>query len=264
MTEKPSRVGGYVALAYAVSCYTVFLAVLSYLVLFTVGSFVPKTVNDGPSLPVLPALLIDCALMLLFAVQHTIMARPAFKQRWTRLVPVAAERSTFVLVASACVALLLLGWVPLPGELWHAQNASLAALLWSVCAGGWLLLLLSTFLIDHFELFGLKQGWLRARRTEPAETAFKQPALYRVVRHPMMLGFLLGLWATPRMTCSHFVLAAGMTLYILVGVRFEERDLLLRYGDSYQRYQQRVPKLMPGWRARPGPSGKSALESTQH
>lgn len=258
MTQKLSRTGGYMALAYAVSCYAAFLAVFVYLILFSVGLFVPKTVNDGPSLPTPLALLIDCGLVLLFAVQHTIMARPAFKERWRKRVPEAVERSTFVLVASVCVALLELGWVPLPGALWQVENTTAVALLWSVCAGGWLLLLLSTFLIDHFELFGLKQAWMRARRSKPVEIAFKTPTLYRVVRHPMMLGFLLGFWATPHMTSSHFVLAAGMTVYILVGIGFEERDLLRRFGERYRGYQQSVPKLIPGWRTRPSAPAKEA------
>jgi protein-S-isoprenylcysteine O-methyltransferase Ste14 len=172
------------------------------------------------------------------------------------------ERSTFVLATSLCVALLIVGWAPLSGELWHTKNPIAVALLWSVCIGGWLLLLLSTFLIDHFELFGLKQALLRARRVEPVEIAFKTPALYRVVRHPMMLGFLLGFWATPHMTSSHFALATGMTLYILVGISFEERDLLRRFGESYRRYQQSVPMLLPGWRRRPEQGDQAAKGSS--
>lgn len=241
---------GYASLAYAITCYAAFLAVFTYFILFSVGIIVPKTVNDGPALPVMLTLTLDFGLLLLFAVQHTIMARPVFKEQWTKHIPPAAERSTFVLFASVCLALLVIGWAPLPGELWRADNPIAVVLLWSVCAGGWLLLLLSTFLIDHFELFGLKQGWLRARGAERAETAFKTPALYRVVRHPMMLGFLLGFWATPHMTVSRFVLASGMTLYILVGIAFEERDLVRRFGDHYRRYQRTVPKLIPRWRRR--------------
>lgn len=250
MNQNLSRTGGYASFSYAVACYAAFLAVFVYFILFTIGIIVPRSVNDGPALPVALALTLDVGLLLLFAVQHTIMARPVFKEHWTRLIPPAAERSTFVLLASVCLALLIVGWAPLPGELWRTDDPLLVVLLWSVCAGGWLLLLISTFLIDHFELFGLKQGWLRVRRAEPAETAFKTPALYRVVRHPMMLGFLLGFWATPHMTTSRFVLAAGMTLYILVGIAFEERDLVRRFGDHYRRYQRNVPKLIPGWRRR--------------
>jgi methanethiol S-methyltransferase len=264
MKQKLSRFGGYASFAYAVACYASFLAVFVYFILFAVGIIVPKTVNDGPALSVLQALTLDVALLLLFAVQHTIMARPSFKEHWTRHIPPVAERSTFVLLASVCLGLLIIGWAPVPGELWRTDAPIPVVLLWSICAGGWLLLLLSTFLIDHFELFGLKQGWMRVRQTEPAETAFKTPALYRVVRHPMMLGFLLGFWATPHMTLSRFVLAVGMTLYILVGIAFEERDLVRRFGDHYLRYQRSVPKLIPSWRRRSEPcdaSSSRALET---
>jgi protein-S-isoprenylcysteine O-methyltransferase Ste14 len=267
MNQKLSRWGGYVGLAYAVLCYAIFLAVFSYFILFTTGLFVPKTVNNGASVSVLSALIIDCALLLLFGVQHTIMARPSFKERWMKLVPPAAERSTYVLIASLCLGLLMLGWVPLPGALWRTDNALSVALLWSVCAGGWALLLVSTFLIDHFELFGLKQGWLRARRAERVESEFKTPALYRVVRHPMMLGFLLGFWATPHMTTSHLALSIGMTLYILVGIAFEERDLVRRFGAGYLQYQRTVPKLLPGFRARSerrDRAPKGVIEASDH
>jgi len=246
MDQKTSRLRDYVGLAYAGLCYLAFLSSFTYFVLFAVGLFVPKTVNDGAELPTLQALTIDTGLLLLFGVSHSLMARPAFKARWMRRVPAVAERSTYVLVASTCLAALTLAWVPLPGELWRTDDPLALVLLWSVCAGGWLLLLVSTFLIDHFELFGLKQGWMRVRRVEPAEIAFRTPALYRLVRHPMMLGFLLGFWATPHMSLSQFVLATGMTLYILVGISFEERDLVRRFGERYLRYQRSVPKLIPG------------------
>jgi methanethiol S-methyltransferase len=258
MNQKLSRWGGYVAFVYAVLCYAAFLVVFVYFILFTTGLFVPKTVDDGPSVSALYALIIDGALLLLFGVQHTIMARPAFKDRWTKLVPAVAERSTFVLIASLCLGLLMLGWAPLPGVLWHTERALFVALLWSVCAGGWALLLVSTFLIDHFELFGLKQGWLRARRAERVESEFKTPALYRMVRHPMMLGFLLGFWATPHMTGSQLTLALGMTLYILVGIAFEERDLVRRFGAGYLQYKRSVPKLLPWFRARPERADQAA------
>jgi methanethiol S-methyltransferase len=245
MDQKLSRAGGYVGLAYAAACYVAFMAVFVYFILFTIGLLVPKTTDDGAVLPITAALAIDGALLLSFAVQHTVMARPAFKDRLVALVPAFAERSTFVLLASLCLGALVLLWAPIPGVLWHTDSAVLSALLWSACAGGWALLLVSTFLIDHFELFGLKQGWLRACRRERVETEFKTPALYRVVRHPMMLGFLLGFWATPHMSISHLVLSLGMTLYILVGIAFEERDLVHRFGESYRRYQRAVPKLIP-------------------
>lgn len=267
MSQKLSRLGGYVALAYAASCYTTFLAVFTYFILFSVGLFVPKTVNDGAPSSVAQALLIDVALLLLFGVQHTIMARPAFKERLTRVIPAAAERSTFVLAASVCLGLLMFGWAPLPGTVWHTDHTPAVAVLYSVCAAGWTLLLASTFLIDHFELFGLKQGWLRALRKERVEGEFKKPALYRVVRHPMMLGFLLGFWATPNMTISHLTLAIGMTLYILVGIAFEERDLVRRFGQSYLEYQRSVPKLLPRLRGRPAhgeAAAKSVLQASRH
>jgi len=267
MTQRLSRWGGLVALAYASFSYAAFLAVFVYFILFTVGLLVPKTVDDGPSVSVAHALVVDCALLLLFGVQHTVMARPAFKDRLLSVVPAAAERSTFVLIASLCLGLLVFAWAPLPGALWHTDNALAVALLSSLCAGGWVLLLVSTFLIDHFELFGLKQGWLRALRRERRESVFKKPALYRVVRHPMMLGFLLGFWATPHMTFSHLTLSVGMTLYILVGIAFEERDLVHRFGASYLEYQRSVPKLFPWFHARPehgGRAAKIAVEARKH
>jgi len=261
MTQRLSRASGYACLAYAVASYAAFLAVFTYFILFTVGLLVPRTVDDGPALTVAQALTLDVGLLLLFGAQHTVMARPAFKERLMRRLSPSLERSTFVLVASLCLALLIVGWAPLAGELWRTNDPFAVALLWSVCAAGWLLLLVSTFLIDHFELFGLKQGWMRARGVEPAETAFKTPALYRVVRHPMMLGFLLGFWATPHMTVSRFVLATGMTLYILVGIAFEERDLVRRFGEHYRRYQQTVPMLVPRLRARPERASDGGLEA---
>jgi methanethiol S-methyltransferase len=250
MNQRLDNSRGYLALLYSVLSYAGFLAVFVYFILFTTGLVVPKTVDDGASASVLLALLIDGSLLLLFGLQHTVMARPAFKARMTKLIPPNSERSTFVLATSLCLALLIVGWTPPQGVLWHTNDPVATALLWSVCAGGWALLFVSTFLIDHFELFGLKQSWLRVRRVKPVETAFRTPALYRVVRHPMMLGFLLGFWATPHMTVSHFVLASGMTLYILVGIAFEERDLVRRFGASYLRYQRTVPKLIPGFSAR--------------
>lgn len=262
MNQKPSRIASYAGLAYGLLCYAGFLGVFVFFILFSVGLFVPKTVDDGPLMSWPAALSLDCGLMLLFAVQHTIMARPAFKRVWKRWLPASVERSTFVLSASACVALLIAGWAPLPGELWRTENVAAVALLWTVCAAGWLTLLISTFLIDHFELFGLKQVWVRRHGAAVSEAVFKTPGLYRMVRHPMMLGFLLGFWATPRMTTSHFVLAAGMTLYILVGITFEERDLIRQFGERYRRYQRAVPGLFPRPRARPHPkAAKTELGS---
>jgi protein-S-isoprenylcysteine O-methyltransferase Ste14 len=195
------------------------------------------------------AVLVDVGLILLFGLQHSVMARPGFKRAWTRVVPKALERSVYVLIASVVLALLMWQWRPIPTPvLWHADAAWSAAVAWSVMVLGVLLLLWATFLIDHFELFGLRQGFSALRDKPLREPGFVTPYLYKIVRHPLYLGWLLIFWGTPTMTAGHLLFATGMSGYILLALRFEERDLVQHIGARYQRYRQQVPALVP----RPG------------
>jgi protein-S-isoprenylcysteine O-methyltransferase Ste14 len=234
-------------LLFGLVAYLIFFATFLYLVAF-VGSlpWVPLTVDrGGPASPLPAAIVIDLALIALFGVQHSVMARPGFKARWTRLVPGPIERSTYVLAASLVLILLFLLWRPIPDTIWRAENGVAAAILWVLFALGWLTVLVSTFLISHFELFGLSQVWGHARGTQPAPPVFRQPFFYRHVRHPIYSGFLLAFWATPHMTAGHLLLAGGITVYILIAIRYEERDLVGLFGADYEAYRGRVGMLAP-------------------
>jgi methanethiol S-methyltransferase len=232
------------ALVYATVCYALFLLVFLYAIGFVAGVGVPKGIDDGPHGALLPSLLIDAGLLLLFAAQHSVMARPAFKRWWTRFVPPVAERSTFVLASSLALALLFWQWRPLPAPAWDIDPPWLRGALHALSASGWLLVLSSTFLINHFELFGLRQAWRHGR--PPLETLFVTRAFYRIVRHPLMLGFLVAFWAAPTMSTGHLLFALATTGYILFAVKcLEERDLVALYGDTYRDYQRRVPMLLP-------------------
>jgi protein-S-isoprenylcysteine O-methyltransferase Ste14 len=234
-------------LLYGLVAYAIFFATFLYLVAF-VGSLpgAPVTVDrGGPSTDLAVAIAIDLALIALFGVQHSVMARPGFKARWTRLVPGPIERSTYVLAASLVLILLYLLWRPIPGTIWRVENDVGAAILWALFALGWLIVLVSTFLISHFELFGLSQVWGHARGTQAAPPVFRQPFFYRHVRHPIYSGFLLAFWATPHMTAGHLLLAGGITVYILIAIRYEERDLVGLFGADYEAYRTRVGMLAP-------------------
>jgi protein-S-isoprenylcysteine O-methyltransferase Ste14 len=231
-------------LAYGTASYALSLVTLLYAVGF-VGGFVTPTRLDGPRQgSVVAALAVDLGLMALFALQHSGMARPAFKRWSARFVPEAAERSTYVLLS--CLALLLLFWYwqPIGGVVWATGNAAVRALLYTVFAAGWLLALASSFLINHFDLFGLRQVWLYYRGRPYTRLRFATPALYRIVRHPLYVGWLLVFWATPQMTVAHLVFAAGLTAYILAAIRWEERDLADAHPE-YTAYRRRVPMLLP-------------------
>jgi protein-S-isoprenylcysteine O-methyltransferase Ste14 len=242
----------FLALIYGAACYAVFLATFLYAIAFVAGLGVPKHIDNGPTAPFLTALGIDLALLGLFAVQHSGMARPAFKRWWTQFVPPPIERSTYVLVSSLVLALLLWQWRPLSPLVWNVENEIARAALYGVSALGWLLLLSSTFLINHFDLFGLRQVWFHARRRKAMDEPFVTRAFYRIVRHPLMLGFLVAFWATPTMSLGHLLFALMTTGYILVAVKFlEERDLVALYGDTYRDYQRRVPMLLPWTKRRP-------------
>ncbi|SDQ83910.1 Protein-S-isoprenylcysteine O-methyltransferase Ste14 [Pseudoxanthomonas sp. CF385] len=235
------------AVLYGGVSYTAFLGVFLYAIAFVAGVGVPKHIDNGALAPWSTALAIDIALLGLFAVQHSGMARPAFKRWWMRFVPSAIERSTFVLVSSLVLALLFWLWRPLPQTIWHVDAALARGGLWGISLSGWLLVLTSSFTINHFELFGLRQVWWHARGRTAKDEPFVIRAMYRIVRHPLMLGFLIAFWVTPDMTVGHLLFAAVVTGYIVVAVRFlEERDLVAVHGDTYRDYQRRVPMLLPG------------------
>jgi methanethiol S-methyltransferase len=231
--------------AYGLLAYAAFLAAIVYTIGFLANAVVPKGVDDGATTTPALAVAIDAALLGLFAVQHSVMARPWFKRWWTRFVPASIERSTFVLVSSLLVGLLLWQWRPLPDAVWSVETGWLRALLWAVYLGGWAVLVISTFLIGHFDLFGLRQVLARARRQAYTEPGFRQPLFYHLVRHPLMTGFLIAFWATPDMSVGHLLFAGAASGYILVAVRFEERDLRRALGEPYERYAERVPRFFP-------------------
>jgi protein-S-isoprenylcysteine O-methyltransferase Ste14 len=232
------------AFAYGLVAYVLFFGTFCYAIGFVTGLLVPKSVDSGPAGSTTTALIVDLALLTLFAVQHSGMARPGFKRWWTRIVPAAIERSTYVFLASSVLLLLFAFWRPLPAVVWQATGPA-AAVVWALAALGWTTVLLSTFMIGHFELFGLRQVWLELRgRVQPAD-GFRTPLLYRFVRHPIMLGFLIAFWSAPTMTVGHLLFALVTTGYILVAVQLEERDLIAAHGETYRRYRREVPAFLP-------------------
>jgi protein-S-isoprenylcysteine O-methyltransferase Ste14 len=232
-------------LVYGVATYVFFLVVFLYMIGFVGGFIVPKHIENGLVADPARAMVIDVVLLALFAIQHTVMARPAFKRWWTRIIPPAAERSTFVLLASALLALAVWQWRPLPGIVWEVRNPAVVAALHGIYFLGWGIVLYATFLIDHFELFGLKQsvghalGWAN----EPAQ--FTERSLYRVVRHPLMLGFLTAFWAAPVMSPGRLLFAGVTTTWVLLAIRIEESTLVELHGEQYEAYRRRVPALLP-------------------
>lgn len=217
----------------------------------------PSSIDAGPATPFGLALLINLGLIVLFGLPHSLMARRGFKRWWTRVIPPAAERSTFMLQSGLLALVLIWQWRPMPGTIWRVEHGAAAAAIWAVFWAGWLIALTATFLINHFELTGLQQVYAHLRGRAAAAPGFRTPLLYRVVRHPMQLGVLLAFWATPHMTAGHLVFALGMTAYILVGLHFEERDLVRAFGRQYEAYRAATPMLIPRlWPApRRGASG---------
>jgi protein-S-isoprenylcysteine O-methyltransferase Ste14 len=231
---------------YGVFAYVFFLATFVYAIAFIGNLWVPKTIDSGAAGSVAEAVLVNLALLAIFALQHSIMARRSFKRWWTRIVSPAVERSTYVLAATLALALLLWQWRPIPEPvIWRVENPIAIQVLWAVFWLGWAVLLLATFLINHFELFGLRQVFSRLIGREIPEAEFRTPFIYRYVRHPIYLGFILGMWAAPVMTAGHLLFAAGGTGYILVGIWFEERDLVAQFGEQYRRYRDQVGMLLP-------------------
>jgi protein-S-isoprenylcysteine O-methyltransferase Ste14 len=246
------------ALIYGSIVYLLFLGSFVYAIGFIGNLGVPGSL-DGPAMrPAGEALLVDLALLALFAVQHSVMARKGFKAWWTRIVPPVAERSTFVLAASLVLFALCWYWQPIDGVVWSVTQPAAVTAIQAVFWLGWGVLLLATFLINHFELFGLRQGFARLMGETLPEPEFRTPLLYKHVRHPIYLGFVLSMWAAPVMTLGHLLFAAGATGYILVGIWFEERDLIALFGERYRAYRKQVPMLFPMFsrRGRPGPESK--------
>lgn len=253
-TASPDSAGSLaraLTLVYGVGTYLFFFCTFLYLIGFVGNWFVPKGIDDGtPAASVGSAIIIDVLLLGLFAVQHTIMARPAFKHVWTRWVPWHVERTTFVLLSTAILAFMAWQWRPLPEPVWAVDNPAAAGLLTGLSLAGWGMVLLATFLIDHFELFGLKQTVSYAMGRGYERPKFKERLLYRWVRHPLMLGFLIAFWATPVMSQGHLLFAAVTSAYILVALQIEEATLVELHGDQYRDYQRRVPMLLPFGRRR--------------
>lgn len=243
-----SALGRWAILVYGVVSYLVFFAAFLYAIGF-IGNLVVPTSLDGPrTMPLVPALAIDLGLLALFAVQHSVMARPAFKRWWTRFVPEPAERSTYVLLSSLILIALFAFWQPLGGTVWHVESPAGQALLYGGYAFGWIVVLVSTFLTSHTDLFGLRQVWLHFRGRPYTPLEFVTPWPYRVVRHPLYVGWLFVFWCTPVMTLSHLLFAVMTTAYIVIGATLEERDLITAHGVDYERYRRRVPMLIPGVR----------------
>ncbi|MBL8270887.1 methanethiol S-methyltransferase [Steroidobacter sp.] len=231
-------------LLYGAACYAVFLATFLYAVAFLGNFLVGNSIDAAPTTGIGQAIAIDIALLAVFALQHSIMARPAFKRWWTRIVPTAAERSTYVLFSSLALILLFWLWQPIGAVVWRVDSPVGQGLLYAGYAAGWVLLLVATFLIDHFDLFGLRQSWLYFRGRPYSEIAFRTPGLYKLIRHPIYLAWLLTFWCTPVMTAAHLLFAVMTTAYILIAIQLEERDLTRAFPE-YASYRQRVPSLIP-------------------
>ncbi len=233
------------AFLYGTVAYLVFLVAFLYAIGFTGNVLVPKGIDAGAVGPVGQAILVNVLLLGLFAIQHSVMARPGFKRWWTRMVPESIERSTYVLLASLILLLLYWQWRPMTGTVWSVTGSTSSSILWAVFGFGWVVVLLATFMIGHFDLFGLRQVLMNLRGQEPEPPTFKSPGFYNLIRHPIMVGFIIAFWATPEMTTGHLLFAAVTTVYILIAIQLEERDLAEMLGQAYVDYRTQVPGLIP-------------------
>lgn len=235
------------SLPIAIVCYAAFFLSFTYLIGFVAGlDVLPAHVDKGLSAPPIVAAAIDVALIALFSIQHSVMARPRFKASWTRLVPPPIERSVYCLATALCLVALFLFWHPIGGTVWSVENEAVRIAIWGVFLLGWTILFVATWLINHFELFGLHQAWRHARGQSAPEQTFRTPFLYKWVRHPIYTGFLLAFWATPDMSLGHLLFSIAMTIYIFIGIAHEERDLLAHFGQQYADYRSRVGAVIPG------------------
>lgn len=234
---------------FALVAYAIFFATFLYLIAF-VGDLelAPRTVDVGPDSPLAAAIAVDVALIALFGLQHSVMARQGFKRWWTRLVPWAVERSVYVLMASLALIILMTLWRPIDTIVWNVGDPLVSDLIWVVFWLGWGMVLLSTFLLNHFELFGLQQAWFHVRGRPWEKPVFRQPLFYRWIRHPLYLGFFMAFWAAPEMTAGHLLLAGGMSVFMLIAIQYEEKDLVALFGRDYEDYRQRAGMLLPRFR----------------
>ncbi len=237
--------GRIISFLYGVLAHLGFLVAFMYLIGFLGNFVVPKSIDSGQAGPVGQALLINVILIAIFGIPHSVMARPGFKQWWTKVVPQHIERSTYVMISNLLVALLMWQWQPMVGVIWNVEHPVGASVLWGLFGIGWVMIVLTSFVINHFDLFGLRQVYLHLRGMEYTPLEFKAKWIYQYIRHPLMLGWIIAFWSTPQMSAGHLVFAVGTTVYILIAIQFEERDLVKYHGEDYENYRRKVSMLIP-------------------